>query len=148
MKVVPVVQFLTAGAAIVLLAKYLPQYNLIFEFQEALSYVISALAFLILAGAIFSFQQAKTTVDPMHPEKATSLVTSGIYRITRNPMYMAMLLLLVAFCIQKGTLLGLVPTLAFIWSMTTFQIKPEEKALTEIFGESYLTYKGKVRRWI
>ncbi len=148
MKVVPVVQFLAAGAVIALLSTYTPTLNFYFQFQEVLSFIISGAAFLVLAAALYSFQRAKTTVDPMRPEKASSLVTGGIYQITRNPMYLAMLLLLIAFFIQKGTWLGLVPILVFIWSMTTFQIKPEEKALSNIFGDTYLVYKSKVRRWM
>jgi protein-S-isoprenylcysteine O-methyltransferase Ste14 len=102
---------------------------------------------LALAGNI-SFRQAKTTVNPLKPEAASSLVSSGIYQLTRNPMYLGMLMVLVAwaaFLSSPWALLGLV---AFVIYIDRFQIVPEERVLSQLFGTDYVNYQTKVRRWI
>jgi protein-S-isoprenylcysteine O-methyltransferase Ste14 len=84
----------------------------------------------------------------MKPEIASSLVTSGAYRFTRNPMYLGLCLLLVAWALFLSSLLAFVGPLLFILYMNRFQIAPEETALSTIFGEEFANYKAKVRRWI
>jgi protein-S-isoprenylcysteine O-methyltransferase Ste14 len=100
-----------------------------------------------LAG-ILSFLRAKTTVNPLKPEKATALVTSGVYRLTRNPMYVGMLFLLIAWAIYLDSPWALLGPLAFVLYMNWFQIGPEEKALEELFGDKFSDYKRRVRRWL
>jgi len=100
-----------------------------------------------IAG-IVSFRLAKTTVNPLRPEKATALVTSGIYRITRNPMYVGMLLLLMAWAIYLNSPWALIGPLIFVLYMNRFQIGPEEKALEALFGDDFIDYKRRVRRWL
>ena len=100
-----------------------------------------------IAG-ILSFLRAKTTVSPLKPEKATALVTSGVYRVTRNPMYAGMLFLLIAWAIYLDSPWALLGPLAFVLYMNRFQIGPEEKALEALFGDDYSDYKRKVRRWL
>ena len=100
-----------------------------------------------IAG-IVSFHRAKTTVNPLRPEKATSLVSSGVYRLTRNPMYVGMLLLLMAWAIYLNSPWALLGPLAFVLYMNRFQIGPEEQALEALFGDDFLDYKRRVRRWL
>ena len=100
-----------------------------------------------IAG-IVSFWRAKTTVNPLKPEKATSLVSSGVYRITRNPMYVGMLFLLMAWAIYLDSPWALVGPLVFVLYMNRFQIGPEEKALEALFGDDFSDYKRRVRRWL
>ena len=100
-----------------------------------------------IAGLV-SFHRAKTTVNPLRPEKATSLVSSGVYRITRNPMYVGMLFLLIAWAIYLNSPWTLLGPLAFVLFMNRFQIGPEEKALEILFGEEFSKYKSRVRRWL
>jgi len=97
---------------------------------------------------ILSFRRAHTTVNPLKPERASSMVTSGIYRFTRNPMYLGMLMLLLAWAVYLGALLPLMGPLAFVLYITRFQIRPEERALQAVFGEEYLAYASRVRRWL
>lgn len=148
LKVIPVIQLFLAGIAIYLIHHFFPQIRISFSFQNLISYVLSGAAFLILVFSLQLFWRAGTTADPAHPEKASKLVTGGIYKVTRNPMYLAMLLILLGFTVKIGNPFGLIPVMAFVWSMTQFQIKPEETALTEMFGDSYLEYQKQVRRWI
>ena len=98
-------------------------------------------------GAV-SFRRARTTVNPMKPEAASSLVTSGIYRLTRNPMYLGLLIVLLGWAAFLSNALALIPIVAFILYITRFQIQPEERALASIFGSEFTTYTSRVRRWI
>ena len=103
--------------------------------------------FFNFAGGV-SFRSAKTTGNPNRPEKVSSLVTSGLYRITRNPMYVGLLFLLLAWTTWLGSLFGLLIIIIFQQYMTRFQIIPEEKALSELFPEQFQDYCTQVRRWI
>jgi len=98
--------------------------------------------------ALVSFRRAKTTVNPIKPESTTSLVSSGVYSITRNPMYVGMLLLLIAGAVYLASPLSLLGSLAFFLYISRFQIAPEERALTTLFGAEYSSYQTKVRRWL
>jgi len=100
-----------------------------------------------LTGAI-SFRRAKTTVNPMKPEKASSLVTSGIYTITRNPMYVGLFLVLVGWAVFLSSAVALVGPVAFFLYIGQFQIAPEERVLAKMFGPENADYKAKVRRWL
>ena len=106
------------------------------------------LAVGILIAAIMGFRKAKTTVDPMHPEAASAIVTTGIYRFTRNPMYLGFLLALIAWAVFLGNVVSALMPLLFVSYMNRFQIAPEERALHARFGAAYETYLRSVRRWI
>jgi len=100
-----------------------------------------------LAGVI-SFRRARTTVNPMKPETTSSLVCSGIYRVTRNPMYVGLLLVLVAWAVFLSSAWALLGPLAFVLYINRFQIAPEERVLSAMFGTGYSAYKSRVRRWL
>ena len=119
-----------------------------FEGQQLVSRCFFVLCSFFVLSGIYAFFKFKTTVDPMKPEKANKLVTVGVYHITRNPMYVGMLLLLTGLGIKLANPLNFLMLLLFIWFISRFQIKPEEEALKEKFGASYETYCKKVRRWI
>lgn len=113
-----------------------------------------ASAGLVLAGlllalvGVLQFRKARTTVNPMSPAKASALVSSGIYRWSRNPMYLGMALLLLGVAAWGSTLAGYLLVVAFCWYLTRFQIVPEERALLAAFGQEFAQYKARVRRWI
>lgn len=102
----------------------------------------------IVAIAIGAFIKARTTINPMKPDKAEKLVINGLYRISRNPMYLGMLLLLLGWAAYLQNILSLAPVVLFVVTMTLFQIRPEEKALRKKFGPDYDAYCNRVRRWI
>ena len=120
---------------------------------SAFTRIAAALA-IALAGAgftlagVISFQRAGTTVNPMKPERTSSLVCSGIYRVTRNPMYVGLLFALVALAVFLSSAWALLGPLAFVIYMNRFQIAPEERVLLSMFGTGYSAYKSKVRRWL
>lgn len=108
----------------------------------------AAAGLTIIAIAIGQFIKAKTTINPMKPDAAEKLVIKGLYRVSRNPMYLGVLLLLLAWAAYLHNVLSLAPPLLFVLTMTLFQIKPEEKALHQKFGADYEAYCRRVRRWI
>jgi protein-S-isoprenylcysteine O-methyltransferase Ste14 len=115
---------------------------------------VGTAAMLVLAGValsiagIIAFRLARTTINPMKPEATSSLVRSGIYRFTRNPMYLGLCFLLVAWAIFLACPWALFGPLAFVLYMNRFQIGPEERALSALFGEDYAAYRSTVRRWL
>ena len=109
---------------------------------------IAAVGAAFSVGGVIAFRRAKTTVNPMKPEAASSLVSSGVYRATRNPMYVGLLLVLVAWAVFLSSFLALLGPLAFIAYIGRFQITPEERVLSALFGAEYSAYKARVRRWL
>jgi protein-S-isoprenylcysteine O-methyltransferase Ste14 len=112
-----------------------------------------ALGVFMLAGlvgfpAIRSFRRAGTTIDPVRIDRASTLVTGGIYRVTRNPMYLSLALLLAAWALWLGgPWVWAGPILLVLW-LDRFQIRPEERAMAMRFGEAYARYRSEVRRWL
>src|SRR5450631_3005379 len=111
--------------------------------------VVAAIAIAVAGGGIalsgaVSFRRAGTTINPMKPETTSSLVTTGIYRVTRNPMYVGILFVLVAWAIFLAAPWALVGPLAFVLYMNRFQIAPEERVLSALFGADYCSYKARV----
>lgn len=102
---------------------------------------------ICLAGVV-RFHQAKTTVNPLKPASASVLVTSGIYRMTRNPMYLGFAVVLVAWAVFLASPFALLGVAAFVLYINRFQILPEERALHRLFGEALNEYCARVRRWI
>jgi len=100
-----------------------------------------------LAG-VLAFRRAKTTVDPRVPQQSSSLVLVGIYRYSRNPMYLGFLLLLAAFACYLQSLLALALLPLFVLYLNQFQIKPEERFLGQKFGQDFQVYMKQVRRWL
>jgi protein-S-isoprenylcysteine O-methyltransferase Ste14 len=109
---------------------------------------------LLLAGAALAlagvreFRSARTTVNPLQPAQAASMVTSGVYRYSRNPMYLGMLCLIAAWAAWLGKPVALLGLPAFVLYMNRFQIEPEERALAARFGTQFSDYAGRVRRWL
>jgi protein-S-isoprenylcysteine O-methyltransferase Ste14 len=112
------------------------------------SVVLLAVGLVCCIAGIVSFRQAKTTVNPLKPELATELVSSGIYTISRNPMYLGFALFLLSFAVYLASPLAIMAVVGFVLYMNRFQIKPEERALEKIFGVAFTDYQARVRRWL
>ena len=108
--------------------------------------VTTGLAFDVLG--IMAFRASRTTVNPLKPELASALVTGGVYRVTRNPMYVGMVFLLLAWAVYLSAVVPFAGIVVFILYITRFQIQPEERVLKGIFGDEYSTYAARVRRWL
>ncbi|GAB3522841.1 methyltransferase family protein [Photobacterium alginatilyticum] len=142
----PVVLLITLGG-MYLLSQYWPLWTFTFWGQFLLVLVFCLGGTLVGLAGVMSFAKERTTVDPRNPHKASSLVTSGIYRFSRNPMYLGLVLFLIAAFIYLSALSALVMIPLFIFYMNNFQIGPEEDVLEAIFGEEYRQYCEQVRRW-
>ena len=111
--------------------------------------LVAALSgFVIAISGVIAFRRAHTTVSPLKPQTASRLVTSGVYRFTRNPMYLGLCVVLTAWAFFLSSALLLLGPLAFILYITRFQIVPEERMLSRLFGDAFADYQARVRRWI
>ncbi len=115
---------------------------------------VGATLALALVGLGFSvagvaaFRRARTTINPTKPATASALVSGGVYRVTRNPMYLGLFLLLLALAVFLSNPVALVLVPVFVLYINRFQITPEERALSSLFGGEYAAYKERVRRWL
>lgn len=129
-----------------LLDRYVPivsfQSESLRQFGMALAGVTIVLAFI----AVIAFFAHRTTLNPHG--KPSTMITGGIYRITRNPMYLSLTLLLIGGAVYLGSVTPFVLPIVFIALITNMFIIPEERMMTELFGEQYTQYAAKVRRWI
>lgn len=133
---------------IYLMTLLIPFFNIGFLILNELSGVVFCVSVLVILSSGWRFKKAKTTVDPTTPEKTTSLVTSGIYRYSRNPMYLGLLGFLIAEVLLLGNLLGLALLPFYMMTMNKRFIEPEEIALESLFEQAFTDYKQKVRRWL
>jgi protein-S-isoprenylcysteine O-methyltransferase Ste14 len=145
-KIPPPIVTLVFAALIYLSADLLP--HLMFEGQTFLSSIIAIFGLIILLLAVKAFVQFKTTINPLKPETTSVLVTSGIFKLSRNPMYLGMLLLIISLWIKTGAVVGFILVAGFIAYLNYFQIFPEEQAMKRLFSDKYKTYCQQVRRWL
>jgi protein-S-isoprenylcysteine O-methyltransferase Ste14 len=110
--------------------------------------LLFGLAAVMGAPAVRSFRRAQTTINTVAIERASTLVTNGVYGISRNPMYVSLTLLLLALAAGLGQPILLVGPLLFVLFIDRFQILPEEQAMDRLFGAEYRSYKARVRRWL
>jgi protein-S-isoprenylcysteine O-methyltransferase Ste14 len=148
LKIPPLGLVIVAALLMWLGVVYFPTLNIRFPFQSVVAWVIGLFGALACALGVIEFRRAKTTVDPTKPDSASSLVRTGIYRRTRNPMYVGFLLILTGWAAAVTNLTSFLILPAFVVYMNRFQIKPEERALASIFGDDFKAYCAEARRWI
>lgn len=148
LKVPPVIVVAITVFLMWVIEKYLPVEFLEFNAPKWSIILTAILGIACIVLGVIQFSVKKTTVNPHKPEDSTSLVSSGIYSISRNPMYLGMLILLVFYGLFLGDGLVFLMLPIFIWYMNSFQIKPEEEMMIELFGDEYKDYQKRVRRWI
>ena len=145
-KIPPPIVTLVFAALIYFSSEWSP--SIVFLGQNLISLFLMMLGFLVLLIAISAFIKLKTTINPLKPEAATSLITTGIFKLSRNPMYLGMLLLIISLWIKTGAVLGFILVAGFIAYLNYFQIFPEEQAMKGLFSDKYKTYCQQVRRWL
>ena len=116
--------------------------------QNLISLIILLIVVVILINTILKFIKFKTTIDPIKFKKVNKLITSGIYKYSRNPMYLCLLMVVISSTIFFLNVFSITTPFIFYYWINTFQIKREENFLTKKFGKEYLLYKTKTRRWI
>jgi protein-S-isoprenylcysteine O-methyltransferase Ste14 len=129
-------------------SQWFPGFSITFPGQQILAGLLLGTGLLIDGAGVLAFIRQKTTVNPLTPERAQKLVVSGLYRFSRNPMYLGMAFLIAAWSVYLGTPAVLVILPAFVLILNEIQIKPEEAALERLFGDEYRGYKQEVRRWL
>jgi protein-S-isoprenylcysteine O-methyltransferase Ste14 len=148
LKIPPVVILLIAAATMWLMARATPEFRFPLPDKAVIATVFLLAGIVIVGLGVATFRRAKTTVNPRQPQNASALVTSGIYRVTRNPMYLGMLLVLIAWGALLAHGLALIVLPGFVLYMNRFQIAPEEATLTDLFGQRFRDYSHRVRRWL
>lgn len=116
--------------------------------RVTLSVALAVIGAAFDLSGLMAFRRAKTTVNPMKPQSTSSMVDSGVYRVTRNPMYVGLVFILCGWAVFLWSWWALLGPFAFAAYIGRFQIAPEEKALSTLFGAEYLAYKARVRRWL
>ena len=116
--------------------------------QTVFSIIILLIGILILIIPVSKFIKSKTTIDPIKFKKVNNLVTSGIYKYSRNPMYLGLLMIVISSSVLYLNIYSIATPFFFYYLMNRFQIKREEVFLTKKFGKEYLFYKARTRRWI
>lgn len=147
-KVPPLLLAGVAAAGIWGLSATLPGIQLPLWFRLPASLIFLLVGVWMCAAGVLEFRRAQTTVDPRKPESSASLVSSGIYSVTRNPMYVGFTLLLLALATFLASPWSLLVVVGFVLYLNRYQIRPEERALTELFGQEFVEYRSRVRRWI
>ena len=146
MKIPPLIQMTICCVIAIVLATYLPLYS--FEAHWLVVVTVGLAGTLFLLPAVVSFVRQNTTVNPQTPSAATTLVTNGVYGVTRNPMYVGMLLLLLSFALWIGDASAFVAVLIFFLTIDRFQIRREEESLRQIFGPAFEEYAKRVPKWL
>lgn len=147
LKVPPVIVFIVFALAMYLLNLVLPFGFFDFFGRIPMAKVLVVIAIIVGLVSLLLFLIKKTTVDPTKPEKASVLITNGAYKFSRNPMYFAMLVLLLAFGLVLGNAFNAIIAAGFVSYMNRFQIIPEERRLLNTFGKPYKEYLARTRRW-
>jgi len=147
-KIYPPIQVIIIISLMYLLKYLFTSFNYSFPDKQMVFSFLLIVSLFIGLSAIYSFRKHKTTVNPTTPEATSTIVNTGIYAFSRNPMYLAMVIFLIGVSFLCGNFLAFLPIPLFIWFITTFQIKPEEEALTINFKDDYKQYGKKVRRWV
>jgi protein-S-isoprenylcysteine O-methyltransferase Ste14 len=148
LKIPPLILAAVLASAMWLLARALPEHGVTLPAQTAIAIVLAACGVAFVLAGVLQFRRAGTTIDPRKPEATRQVVTGGVYRLSRNPMYLGFALLLAGIGVQLGNLPALLLLPLFVAYMNRFQIQPEERALLQHFGQPYAEYLRSVRRWI
>jgi protein-S-isoprenylcysteine O-methyltransferase Ste14 len=148
LKIPPPIAMTVFAAAMWMIKSLPPMLPLPALVRMSLALVVLSIGLAFSVAGVAAFRRANTTVNPLKPETTSSLVSTGIYRITRNPMYVGMVIVLVAWAVYLSSVWTWFGPLGLCTYLTQFQIKPEERAMAKLFGAEFATYKAKIRRWL
>lgn len=136
------------AGAIALASAYAPLLRLPIPGHRLAAASLAVAGLAIAVAGVVQFRRARTTVNPTSPERTSVVVTTGLYRWSRNPMYLGMALILLGAAAWTSTLAGYLLVAGFCAYLTRFQIVPEERSLVASFGPEYGRYMKSVRRWV
>ncbi|MDX1559682.1 MAG: isoprenylcysteine carboxylmethyltransferase family protein [Marinobacter sp.] len=147
-RIPPVALVLIVGFLMWLIAEVGPRVEVGQTLRLAVAIAFFLLGALIALAGVLAFRSSRTTVDPRKPETTSALVSWGVYRYSRNPMYVGFALWLLAWGVFLASAWALIGVVVFVIYMNRFQIAPEECALRELFGKEFQEYERRVRRWL
>ena len=145
-KIPPPIVTLICALIIYFSSLFFPSYT--FPLFNALSILILGSGLLLIFLAVKSFKKAQTTINPFQPDLASFLVTDGVFKYPRNPMYLGMLFILIFISLRFNLIGGSLVALGFVIYITKYQIVPEEIAMVKLFNDKFIAYKSRVRRWL
>ena len=145
-KIPPPIVTLNCALIIYFSSLFFPSYT--FPLFNALSILILGSGLLLMFFAVKSFKKAQTTIHPLQPDLASFLVTEGVFKYSRNPMYLGMLFILLFISLRFNLIGGSLVALGFVIYITKYQIVPEEIAMVKLFNDKFIAYKSRVRRWL
>ena len=148
LKIPPLAVTLIAGTAMWCLDRVMPGPAIASRWSVPIGTLLGAAGAVFCLLGIAGFRRRKTTVDPFRPHNSTALVVGGIYRYSRNPMYVGFGLFLAAWGVYLQSFAALTILPGYVWFLQRFQILPEERALRNLFGAEYREYRRRVRRWL
>ena len=144
----PPILTLMSAILMLIISKYFNKANFSLNQHNQFALFFLIVALIIIFISIAKFIKIRTTISPLKPNKTSILVDSGIYKYTRNPMYLGLFLILFSLFLYLKNFLSFLVLPLFVMYITKNQILPEEKVLENLFGDQYKKYKNKVRRWI
>ena len=147
-KIPPPIVALISVAIMFGISRLLPEFTFIMPFKEIIVAILLLASISIMAAGIWEFRRASTTVNPLKPDTASSLVDGGIFNFTRNPMYLGMTGIQLALFIYLGNIISALLIPLFVMFIHHFQIKPEEQAMAKLFPSAFAPYCQRVRRWV
>lgn len=147
-KIPPPLLVLVIGSVMWGVARFVPGVGVDMNWRVGIAVLLGCVALGIAVPAFSAFGKANTTIDPVHLERASSLVTGGIFAWSRNPMYVSLTVVLLAWCVYLAVPWGVIGPVVFVVYITRFQIVPEERVMREKFGAAYSEYQASVRRWL
>ena len=148
LKIPPVVVWLVAAGAMLGVSYAAPSLSFTLTGSHSIALTLVALGIALAAAGVIAFRRSRTTVNPLTPSASSSVVATGVYRISRNPMYLGFLLALAGWAVYLSHAGAAMLLPAFVAYMTQFQIKPEERALLAKFGAEFAQYMSSTRRWL
>jgi protein-S-isoprenylcysteine O-methyltransferase Ste14 len=148
LKVPPLALVAIVAALMWVAASAIPRFDFVLPAKISSAVSLALIGVVTCLSGVVSFQRANTTVNPMKPGSTSSLIVSGIYRYTRNPMYLGFALVLLGWAVFLSNLAALALVAAFVVYIDRFQIRPEERALASLFPHEYPAYMARVRRWV
>lgn len=148
LKIPPPVVALLVAVSMWFARSWAPSLGIGIPWRPAVALALVMIGISLALAGVLEFRKAKTTVNPTKPETTSTVVATGIYRFTRNPMYLGMLMVLVGWAVILANAISFALVPMFVLYMNRFQIGPEEHVLSTHFSGEYVTYMQSVRRWL
>jgi len=148
LKIIPPLQFIISSGLMVSLTIFFPQHHFDLSISLPITVSLIVIASSISILALYDFHKHQTTFHPHTPEKTRTVVDTGVFAYSRNPMYISLALILISLGVYLQNYTSFIILPLFIWYITRFQIIPEEKMLNKLFPNDYQAYCNKVRRWL